>query len=158
MSETRPTRFFRRLLFLTAGLCCAALAAVFLSASQAAWHVNPIPEPPCVLPPADPVIQLEPGPAISVSEGMTRPVLLDTLKPRHTESARCARFQGTSILQATIDERGRVADTRILLPLPLGLERIAAEAVRALRFKPATLNGKPVKAYYNVVVDFDLPL
>jgi TonB family protein len=87
---------------------------------------------------------------------MTRPVLLDPLKPRHTESARCGRFQGSSILQATIDERGRVTGTRVLLPLPLGLERMAAEAIRALRFKPATLNGKPVKAYYNMVVDFDL--
>ena len=46
MSETRPSRSFRRVVFIAAGLCLAALGAVSLAASLAAWHVDPVPEPP----------------------------------------------------------------------------------------------------------------
>jgi protein TonB len=38
----------------------------------------------------------------------------------------------------------------------MGLDTAAAEAVKKWKFKPATLNGKPVDVYYNLTVNFTL--
>jgi protein TonB len=38
----------------------------------------------------------------------------------------------------------------------MGLDQAAVEAVRTWRFRPATLNGRPVDVYYNLTVNFRL--
>jgi protein TonB len=38
----------------------------------------------------------------------------------------------------------------------MGLDQAAAEAIKSWKFKPATLNGKPVAVYYNLTVNFTL--
>jgi protein TonB len=58
------------------------------------------------------------------------------------------------IVEAVIDEQGRVTDVRILRGLPMGLDREAVAAVRQWRFTPATLQGKPVKVYFSLTVNF----
>ena len=44
----------------------------------------------------------------------------------------------------------------MLKGLPMGLEESAVDAIKTWRFKPATLNGKPVMVYYNLTVNFKL--
>ena len=54
----------------------------------------------------------------------------------------------------TVFEDGK--EVKVLKGLPMGLDQAAAEAVKKWRFKPATLNGKPVDVYYNLTVNFTL--
>ena len=60
------------------------------------------------------------------------------------------------IVQAIIDKEGNVTNVKLLKSLPMGLGEEASKAVRNWKFKPATLNGKPVDVYYNLTVTFTL--
>lgn len=106
-----------------------------------------IPEGP---PPAEPT-----GP-IQVGGDVKAPIKEYAPQPQYTEIARKARIQGVVIVQAIIDKQGNVTDVKILKPLPMGLDKAAADAVEKWKFKPATLNGKPVDVYYNLTVNFTL--
>jgi protein TonB len=59
-------------------------------------------------------------------------------------------------VQAIVTKEGDVQDVKVLKGLPMGLDAAAAEAVKKWKFKPATLNGKPVDVYYNLTVNFTL--
>jgi protein TonB len=85
---------------------------------------------------------------------MTRPQIVSRVQPQYTELARRARLQGTAIVEAVIDEEGRVRDVRILKSLGMGLDRAALDAVAQWRFTPATLNGRPIKVLYTLTVNF----
>ena len=86
--------------------------------------------------------------------GMTRPAVIYQVQPRYTEAARKAGVQGAVIVDAVIDEQGRVTDVKILRGLPMGLDKEAVAAVRQWRFAPATLQDKPVKVYFSLTVNF----
>ncbi|MDE2691990.1 MAG: TonB family protein [Acidobacteriota bacterium] len=98
----------------------------------------------------------EPTGPIYVTGDVTKPEKINEIQPQYTEIARKARIQGVVILQATIDKNGDVTDTKVLKPLPMGLAEAAVAAVQQWKFKPATLNGKPVAVYYNLTVNFQL--
>lgn len=106
-----------------------------------------IPEGP---PPAEPE-----GP-IMVGGDVKAPIKEYDPPPQYTEIARKARIQGVVIVQAVVSKEGIVEDVKILKGLPMGLDRAAKDAVSKWRFKPATLNGKPVDVYYNLTVNFTL--
>jgi len=106
-----------------------------------------IPEGP---PPAEPE-----GP-IRVGGDVQPPVKVSAPSPQYTEIARKARIQGVVIVEAIIDKEGNVTNVKILKGLPMGLDTAAADAVKKWRFKPATLNGKPVAVIYNLTVNFRL--
>ena len=93
---------------------------------------------------------------IRMNAAVIRPVLLDGPQPRYTETARRAGVQGTVVVEAIIDEHGRVTDVSLLKKLPMGLDQAAVEAVKSWRFKPATLAGRAVKVYYTLTVNFTL--
>ena len=54
-------------------------------------------------------------------------------------------MQGVVIVEAIIDKNGNVTNVRVLKGLPMGLEESATSAVKSWKFKPATLNGRPVE-------------
>lgn len=91
-----------------------------------------------------------------VGDKVTRPEKISGAAPIYTELARRARVSGTVIMEAIIDEQGNVANARVLKGLPMGLDRAAVEAVQTWKFKPATLEGKPVKVYYVLTVNFSV--
>jgi protein TonB len=94
------------------------------------------------------------GPMV-LRAGMKPPVVVARVDPRYTESARKVGLQGVVIVEAVIDERGRVTNVKVLRGLPLGLEEAAVAAVKQWRFEPATtLDGHPVKVYYNLTINF----
>lgn len=108
-----------------------------------------IPEAP---PPPEPE-----GPVRFVVGGnITEPVKISAPAPRYPEAARRARIQGAVILELTIDKRGTVKSAKVLRGLPLGCTDAAVEAVNKWRFKPSTLNGKPVEVIYVLTVRFSL--
>ena len=60
------------------------------------------------------------------------------------------------IVQAIVNKTGDVTNVKVLKGLPMGLEEEAVKAIKRWKFKPATLNGKPVDVYYNLTVNFRL--
>jgi protein TonB len=62
--------------------------------------------------------------------------------PVYPPIARAAHVEGVVILEAVIDEEGRVREAKPLKPMPL-LEDAAMDAVRQWRFTPTLLNGEP---------------
>ena len=68
-------------------------------------------------------------------------------------------FSGTlddSVNALAIDTAGNVTNVRVLKGLPMGLDKAAVEAVQRWKFKPATLEGKAVKVYYVLTVNFQV--
>ena len=96
------------------------------------------------------------GQALFVGGNVRKPEKISSPQPQYTAEARKARVQGVVIAQALIDQEGYVTELKILKGLPLGLSEAAEEVIRRWRFKPATLNGKPVAVYYNLTVNFRL--
>jgi protein TonB len=125
---------------------------------------QPRPQPPQDLPAPDLAVTIPQGPPpapeptgpIRVGGDVKAPVKVHAPDPRYTSPAQAARVEGVVIVEAVIDKRGRVTSTKILKDLPMGLGAAAQNAVKTWRFKPATLNGKPVDVYYNLTVNFEL--
>jgi len=84
------------------------------------------------------------------------PLAIARVQPVYPPAARLARTQGIVILEAVIDEQGRVSHARVLKGLPNGLDIAAVDAVKQWRFAPATLYGKPVAVYFTLTVSFKL--
>ena len=79
------------------------------------------------------------------------PIEISRVQPRYPESCRSHRSQGVVILEAVIDTRGRVTNTRDLRPgLCPALVAACRDALSQWRYRPATLHGKPVSVYLTV--------
>ena len=88
--------------------------------------------------------------------GIQAPVVVQRVEPIYTPEARAARISGIVIVEARISESGAVDDVYVMKPLPYGLAEAAVEAVRQWKFRPATLDGKPVAVAFNLTVNFRL--
>ena len=85
------------------------------------------------------------------------PVRVEGPPPSYTEEARKERVQGVVIVQAVIDESGRVTGMKVLKELPLGLTEAATDAIARWRFEPARdAAGEPVSVFYNLTINFRL--
>jgi TonB family protein len=97
-----------------------------------------------------------PAQPLRVGGGVKGPEVLSRVNPSYTLEARIARAEGVVVLEALIDREGNVQDVRVLKGLPHGLDRVAVDAVKQWKFRPATLDGKPVEVYFVVTVNFRL--
>jgi TonB family protein len=95
-------------------------------------------------------------PPRQVGEGVSRPEKISGRPPVYTEIARKAGVTGTVIVEAIIDENGDVTSARVLKGLPMGLDQASLDAVRTWKFKPARIEGRPVKVYYSLTVSFQI--
>lgn len=84
------------------------------------------------------------------------PRKIRAVDPRYTGRAREACIEGMVILQAVITKAGTVRAVSVLKSLP-GLTEAAVKAVRGWKFKPATLDGRPVEVYYSLTINFVAP-
>jgi protein TonB len=80
--------------------------------------------------------------------------LLD-VAPAYPDLAVKAHVEGLVIIEATIDERGRVVDARVLRGVPM-LDEAALEAVRKWVYTPTLLGGIPTAVVMTVTVNFRL--
>lgn len=92
---------------------------------------------------------------VRVSQGVSTGLLLHKVAPIYPEGARRNRIQGTVLLQAMIDTNGRISD---LQPIsgPQELIPAAVGAVQQWRYRPYSLQGKPVKVQTQIMVKFTL--
>jgi protein TonB len=107
-------------------------------------------EPP---PPPPPPARRAP---VRIGGNISQPALLHRVNPTYPEIAIQAHVQGTVILEAVVDEDGRVQNLRVLRSIPL-LDKAAIAAVEQWRYSPVILNGKPVPFVLTVVLTFSFP-
>jgi periplasmic protein TonB len=96
--------------------------------------------------------------ALPIGGPISRPQIVPGTKvqPHYTELARQARLQGVVVLEATIDERGNVVNVHVVKGLRMGLDDEAVKAVSQWKFTPALLNGRAVKVYFDLTVQFEV--
>jgi TonB family protein len=93
---------------------------------------------------------------LRVGGDVRAPVVMEKVEPVYTEEARKARIKGIVIVEAVIGRDGLVKNASVLKPLPFGLDQAAVDAVKQWKFKPGTLDGKPVDVIFNLTVNFRL--
>ena len=85
------------------------------------------------------------------------PVAMSPIRPRYPEIAQEAGIEGVVVVQAFIDEKGRVKETLILKGVPnTGLDEAATEAIRKTRFRPAKQRERAVGVWISIPVNFRL--
>jgi protein TonB len=102
------------------------------------------------LPDAPPVPALK---AVRVGGSIKEPKKVRHVVPLYPDVALKARLEGLVIIEATLDERGRVTDARVLRGVPL-LDEAALEAVRQWVYSPTLLDGVPTPVVMTVTVSF----
>jgi periplasmic protein TonB len=108
----------------------------------------PVPPPPAEPPPPPPRI-------VRVGQGVREPIRIGGAPPPYPVFAREARVQGTVVLEAVINERGRIERVRVLKSQPL-LDAAAIAAVQEWRYTPTLLNGVPVSVLMTITINFTL--
>ena len=85
------------------------------------------------------------------------PVAMTPIRPVYPEIAQEAGIEGVIVVQAFIDEKGRVKETQILKGDPnTGLDEAAMDAIRKTRFKPAKQRERAVGVWISIPVNFRL--
>ena len=85
------------------------------------------------------------------------PVAMSPIRPTYPEIAQEAGIEGVVVVQAFIDEKGRVKETLILKGVPnTGLDEAAMEAIRKTRFRPAKQRERSVGVWISIPVNFRL--
>ncbi|MFL2983803.1 MAG: energy transducer TonB [Candidatus Neomarinimicrobiota bacterium] len=85
------------------------------------------------------------------------PVAMSPIRPIYPEIAQEAGIEGVVIVQAFIDEKGRVKETLILKGVPnTGLDEAAMAAIRKTRFRPAKQRERAVGVWISIPVNFRL--
>lgn len=82
------------------------------------------------------------------------PVATHRVEPVYPEDHKALRIAGMVILQAIIDETGKVVEVHVLKNLPGTFGDSALTAVKQWEFKPSTRDGKPVTAIFNLTIQF----
>lgn len=83
------------------------------------------------------------------------PTKLKDVKPVYPPVAQAARVQGIVLIDAVIDEAGRVVNARVLRSIPL-LNAAALDAVSQWQFLPNDVDGRPVPVVMTLTVNFVL--
>ena len=103
-------------------------------------------------PPPPPPVSREP---IRLHAGMQAPRKIVNVPPRYPTHAQLAHIEGVVVLDAVIDQTGRVTDVHVTRSIQ-ALDQAAIDAVRQWRFTPTLLNGEPVSILLTVTVRFTL--
>src|SRR5688572_7540804 len=103
-------------------------------------------------PPPPPPVPRGPVP---VGGDIQPPLRIAFTPPVYPPLALTTRTEGDVVLEATIDETGRVTNLAVRQSVPL-LDRAAIEAVSAWRYQPTRLNGTAVPVVMLVTVRFRL--
>jgi len=73
--------------------------------------------------------------------------------PKYPATAQAAGVEGVVIAEIVVNERGEVADAKVVRSIPL-LDDAALAAVKTWRYDPTIVDGQPVPVRMNVTVNF----
>ena len=91
--------------------------------------------------------------SFTVARGMPVPTRVKDVRPVYPPIAVAYDLRGTVILEAVVDERGRVIHTRIGRSIPV-LDHQVINAVRQWEFQPPVVDGVPLRAVITVTARF----
>jgi periplasmic protein TonB len=94
------------------------------------------------------------GGIYKVGGGVLAPELIYAPDPEFSDEARRAKYQGIWVVSLIVDAQGNPQRVQVVRHLGMGLDEKAVEAVRRYKFKPATLQGRPVPVEVNIEVNF----
>jgi protein TonB len=92
---------------------------------------------------------------VRIGGELKAPALVERVEPEYPPLAVRAQVQGVIILEAVVDQHGRVEEVRVLRSIPL-LDKAAITAVRQWRYSPLLLNGTPERFVLTVTISFSL--
>lgn len=105
--------------------------------------VIPVPDPP------------RPAGPVRVAQLPVAPTKIVDARPLYPEIARSARVEGTVVLEAVLDQSGRVTQLRVIQSVPM-LNQAALDAVRQWRYTPSIYGGQPVSVLMTITIRFKL--
>ena len=123
------------------------LTAGFVELAAAAAAPPPAPEPPKAEPPAvEPPARVPAEPKVYSSDdgSVTAPVIIRQDVPQVPASI-TSLSRDRAVIELTIDEQGRVAAMTLRMRAHPVYDSLLLNAAKEWRYKPATLNGTPVK-------------
>jgi len=90
--------------------------------------------------------------------GVMPPELVSQARLQYPPAARVQRITGSVLVSALVDERGNVVEVKLIRGVAgnVGLNQAALENVKKRKYKPATQNGRPGRAWVAVQIDFKL--
>ena len=95
------------------------------------------------------------GDPIYVSAEIKPPERTSFVEPAYPEDLKRAQIEGKVALQIVVGRSGAVEDAMVIRSNP-PFDEEAVKAVRQWKYRPALQEGKPVKVYLTVVVEFNL--
>jgi protein TonB len=94
--------------------------------------------------------------ALTLNAEITEPKLLEGEMPVYTNQARSQGIEGTIVVEALVDEHGRVFAAEVVQSLDPDLDARTLDAVRNWAFQPAMEDGEPVMQVVRIPVNFNL--
>ena len=86
---------------------------------------------------------------------LEKPRLLSSPAPTYPQRARQADVEGVVVIDAFVDETGKVIDMKVISG-PAMLVHAALDALRTWKYEPARLNGEAIATHTQVSVNFSL--
>jgi len=95
----------------------------------------------------------QPAPPPQASTSFHQAELISSVAPEYPDSARNQGIQGDVVVDLQIDDTGKVARAQIVSG-PSQLRDAALDALRKRKYKPATMDGKPISTHVIVTIHF----
>jgi TonB family protein len=86
----------------------------------------------------------------------TPPRVIKSPDPKYSKEARKKNIEGITVLWLIVGADGLPRDIRVVRSVGYGLDEEAIKAAKKWRFKPSTMDGKPVPMQINIDVAFHL--
>ena len=88
-----------------------------------------------------------------IVSGLQPAKLVSSRQPAYPPLARTANVEGRVVINAVVDETGRVTDMKVVSGSPL-LTEAATDALHTWKYEPARLDGRPVMTQVQVTFNF----
>jgi serine/threonine-protein kinase len=92
-------------------------------------------------------------PRVSLPANEAQEMLIESTQPVYPAIARAARVSGTVSLKCVISTAGTIRELKVVSG-PLMLRQAAIDSVKAWRYRPYILNGKPAEVDTTVTIQF----
>ena len=110
--------------------------------------VRDLPEEQQASPPPPPTPRPRPRPRkpkiYDLRDVATKPAFAHRVAPRYTDAAQDAEVEGVVKVEVILNRQGQPIKVRVVKSLGHGLDEVVIRAVRASRFRPAQVRGRPV--------------